>query len=277
MRAVGYVRITAQEQKEGHESVSQQDAKIRKYAKKQGLELVNIYVDDPIGVLKGSPAIGDVCSRAGIINMLDEATAREWGYVVVTSRDRVKRSDLSFDPEHELNQHGKDVVEVGQELNLKKPRRKRVKPKREKLSVSQRLFKGRQAGARAGKHQSGPAPYGYKRDYSQRHTRGVLLDIHPEEAALVRQVFREYLKRKSMKRVLDWLWSKGIKTRRGKDWSRAGLSWMLKNETYLGRVRFGDIRVKGQHPAIISPIIFNKVQTLIRKNNKRGGFKAKAE
>ncbi len=116
---------------------------------------------------------------------------------------------------------------------------------------------------------SGGRPYGYQvaRDDQGRPT----LAVDPFEAEVVRTIFKEYLRRKSMKRVIEHLESRGSMTSRGKGWSRAGLAWILKNETYVGRVHFGKIRAKGQHPAIISPIIFNKVQKLIRNNNRRGG------
>ena len=127
----------------------------------------------------------------------------------------------------------------------------------------------REAGARAGKHQSGPAPYGYRRDYSKRSTDGVLLVPDETESDVVRLIFREYLRLRSMKRLIKLLDSQGLRTRRGKRWSRAGVSWILKNDTYVGRVHFGKIRVKGRHESIVPPIVFNKVQKLIRQNNKR--------
>lgn len=276
MKAVGYIRLTAEEAAKGFEDCQTQEARIRNYAKGEGLDLTSVYVDDPIGVLQSATHLGDVCSRAGVINMLDEAMAKDWSFVIVTSMDRLQRKDIDFEPMSELKRYGKHVAVVGEKLNLKKHEGRRAK-KREKfgqsLSVAERLLKGREAGARAGKHQSGPAPYGYMRDYTERSSKGVRLQIHPEEAAVVRVIFKEYLRRKSMKRLIEFLDEQGLKTRRRKQWSRAGVSWILKNETYLGRVHFGNIRAKGQHPPIISPIIFNKVQKLIRKNNKRGGKK----
>ncbi|MBX3470339.1 MAG: recombinase family protein [Planctomycetes bacterium] len=135
--------------------------------------------------------------------------------------------------------------------------------------VAERLLRGREAGARAGKHQSGPAPYGYRRDYSQRSTQGVLLVPDEEEGQVVQLIFREYLRLRSMKRLIKLLDERGLRTRRGKRWSRAGVSWILKNDTYVGRVHFGEIRAKGRHDSLVPPILFNKVQKLIRLNNKR--------
>jgi hypothetical protein len=144
--------------------------------------------------------------------------------------------------------------------------------------VTLRLLSGREEGARRGKHQSGTAPYGYVRDYSKRAraagaepaAKGVPLVIQPEEAEVVRLIFRLYLRHRSMKKVIEILHGRGLRTRRGKEWSRAGISWILKNDTYLGRVHFGAIRTRGEHEAIIAPIVYYKAQKLIRKNDKRG-------
>lgn len=144
--------------------------------------------------------------------------------------------------------------------------------------VTLRLLRGREEGARRGKHQSGTAPYGYIRDYSKRGrlpkgeaaAKGVPLVIQPEEAEIVRLIFRLYLRHRSMKKVIEILQARGLRTRRSKEWSRAGISWILKNDTYLGRVHFGTIRTRGEHEAIIAPIVYYKAQKLIRKNDKRG-------
>lgn len=138
--------------------------------------------------------------------------------------------------------------------------------------VTARLLRGRENGARQGKHQSGTAPYGYVRDYEARGRgrRGVPLRIEGGEAEVIRTIFRLYLKLRSMKRVVEDLNAGGMRTRRGKEWSRAGIAWILKNETYIGRVHFGSIRAKGEHEAIIAPASFHKIQALIRKNDKRG-------
>ena len=42
------------------------------------------------------------------------------------------------------------------------------------------------------------------------------------------------------------------------------------NDFYIGKVRYGDVKVNGQHEAIISPILFGKVQaTLARAKEMR--------
>lgn len=132
-----------------------------------------------------------------------------------------------------------------------------------RAELARRLFHGRIKGAKRGKHQSGPAPYGYKRG------KDAELLIDEAEAEMVRFIFREYLRLRSMKKLIELLDAHGRKTRRNCAWSRAGISWILKNNTYVGRVHFGEVKGRGIHKPIVAHIIFNKAQMLIRKNDKR--------
>ena len=129
--------------------------------------------------------------------------------------------------------------------------------------LAKRLLHGRENGARSGKHQSGPAPFGYRRDADRS------IKINEQEAEVVRFIFNEYLRVRSMKRLIELLAERSWRTRRGKAWSRAGISWILRNDTYVGRVHFGDIHTAGRHDPIVSQIIFNKARRLIRENDKR--------
>ncbi len=276
MKVVGYARTTWAEQVRGtFPSVEEQERALEAFAKKTGLVLEVVHSDTGLGPEQGT--------RAGLINILD-SMEEEWQAVIVTSACRLLGArNVSFDPVAELTEHKKRVLladartaEALAKLMPRiapKPAPKPAPPQSDderRREIAERLLRGREAGAKAGKHQSGPAPFGYRRDYTRRGSEGVLLLPDPVEADIVRLIFREYLRLRSMKRLIKLLDEQGLRTRRGKRWSRAGVSWILKNDTYVGRVHFGDIKVKGRHEPLVSPIQFNKVQKLIRVNNKRG-------
>ena len=128
---------------------------------------------------------------------------------------------------------------------------------------------GRQNGRKPMRAQSGPAPFGYVRERIGGRRGQSKLQPDPQEADSVRVIFREYLRRRSMKKLIDYLERENVSTRRGRRWSRAAIAWILKNDTYLGKVHAGGDRFRGAHEPIIAPIIFNKVQQLLRRNNKR--------
>jgi hypothetical protein len=144
----------------------------------------------------------------------------------------------------------------------------KAKQRKESYPIALKMLRGRREGAELGRYQSGTAPYGYRRDYNTKE-KGTPLVPDPKEASIVNLIFNEYLRLKSMNKVIDLLKARGIKTRRGKQWSRAGISWILKNTTYLGMVRFGEIRTKGLHEPIIAPSLYNSVQRLIKENTRK--------
>jgi len=277
VKVVGYARTSFAEQVDrSFPSVEEQERDLRRFAERAGLALEAVQKDTGLNPNHGT------C--AGLISILDSMDAG-WDAVLVTRPCRLRGApNVSFDPLVELRENRKRVL-IADPATADALAKivARVKAKRQgsepepaprdegdrRRKIAQRLLKGREAGAKAGKHQSGPAPYGYRRDYSRRGSDGVLLVPDEHEAEIVKLIFREYLRLRSMKRLIKLLDDKGLKTRRGKRWSRAGVSWILKNDTYIGRVHFGSIRAKGRHESIISPIVFNRVQKLIQANNKR--------
>lgn len=277
MKVVGYTRTSWEEQRhKTHASVAEQEARLREFARRTGLRLDEVHSDTGL-----SPKHG---TCAGLVSILDDMDG-DWDAVIVTSLDRLRGiSTVSVEALEELEENGKRVLVASDAtaalLLREAPQRPAPEPKQPVLPtpsgaarrrIAERLLRGREAGARAGKHQSGPAPYGYRRDYARRCNEGVLLVPDEHEAEVVRMIFREYLRLRSMKRLIKLLDEQGLRTRRGKRWSRAGVSWILKNDTYVGRVHFGKIRARGKHDSIVPPIVFNKVQKLIRHNNKRKG------
>ncbi len=148
--------------------------------------------------------------------------------------------------------------------------------------VTERLLEGRRQASRMGWKVSGPTPYGYRRDQKQRSR--LLPD--PVESEVVRRIFSLYTagwigggrkpsRHASLKHVIDELRAEGRRTRRGKAWSRAGLVWILRNVTYVGRVTFDGVESRGQHDPLVSPIIFHKAQKRLAAQDK-GTRKKKA-
>jgi len=117
------------------------------------------------------------------------------------------------------------------------------------------------AGARRrGQWTGGRAPLGYRIEAGK-------LVVEPEEAALVREIFAEYLERDSLHAIFERLRSLGRTTKRhvsrggrvlaGSRWTKDSVLRVLKNPLYAGRVRAGDELVEGQHPALVERAIFD--------------------
>lgn len=119
--------------------------------------------------------------------------------------------------------------------------------------------------ARQGFHVSGTVPYGYM-PVCKSHMR-VRLVPHPAESLVVKEIFSSYLRLKSIAKVIAKLSVQT--TRSGKLWSRAGIAWILKNRTYVGRTVYCGMNIVAEHPRIVANIIFYKAGKLIVKNNRR--------
>lgn len=98
------------------------------------------------------------------------------------------------------------------------------------------------------------------------------LVINPQEAELVRTLFEKYLSCKSPQYLADWLNDQGYRTKSkitkngknigGKPFERAHLYRIFDNKIYLGKVFYKGETYEGQHEAIISQELWDKVHKL---------------
>ncbi len=124
---------------------------------------------------------------------------------------------------------------------------------------------GRVARAKAGLyHGGGHIPIGY--DYAD----GKLI-VNPYEAEQVRKIYEWYLAGGSLKTISERLQKEGFCTRYGNYSSWTTIRNILENETYLGRLHFGDVIVEHTHEAIIDEEQFNAVQILRGKRREQYG------
>ncbi|MBD5395650.1 MAG: recombinase family protein [Lachnospiraceae bacterium] len=170
--------------------------------------------------------------------------------------------------------------------------------RREYKTITRRLQRGRIASVKEGNYVGGAAPYGYKR---VRLTKGYSLEIVPEQAEVVKQIFNWYcygfqqpdgsMQRLGTDSIAVKLDSLGIKPTVNERWSRATIGDMLKNITYTGRVFFGQYKeiktsengrivkkrvydpnhlvAPGKHQAIISDELFSLTAQIRKERRKK--------
>ena len=103
-------------------------------------------------------------------------------------------------------------------------------------------------------------------------------EINPDEAPVVKEVFRRYLSGESISSIAEWLVCRGYKNSRGNAFDTNNVCRMLDNEKYIGIYRFSDVVLEDAVPPLISKEDFEKVKALRHKNYKaRARFKAKEE
>lgn len=254
-RAFGYARVSTQEsEKDLYPSIKKQSEMIENYAKKIGFKKCILFHDEPIE----KAGLIDV-SLGGILSLLDTIINQKVYFVIVNSIDRLnvkEIKDVNFYAE--LIRRNKQILTVGQDFMLFNS------------TEYSDLYSSETSGdIRYGRHQSGPVPYGYTKSSI---TRGQKPFIVPDnyESEIVKLIYSEYESKRSFAEVQRMLKSKGIPTRRGKPWSRAGLSWLLKNDIYLGISKFGpDEQPKESHKPLIDQDQYERVQSIIKQRQRK--------
>jgi site-specific DNA recombinase len=133
-----------------------------------------------------------------------------------------------------------------------------------RLTHGAKVKRGQLNAVQQGRYGTGPAPYGYRR--GREGERPLLVD--DREAEVVRIIFREYLRTRSTGKVVAYLHSRGIYTRKGNKWSRQAVAIILSNRTYRGRVSYGASEAQGLHDPIIDPALFYKANALKERRRR---------
>lgn len=232
----------------------QQTKEFRRYARSVGLRIATFYADHPTCAWR-HPTL------AGLTKMLDD----KWDLVMVRDPKELLHPGTDLNAIEEIAETKRRILRVGDPVTVVVPQ---DRPSRELSSdsreIGRRLARGRRDSVKKGRKGGGPAPFGYTRK------QGVLV-VRPEEAEVVRKIFAQYMTLKSIYKVAEWLQQGGYRTRLGSEFSRPAVHWILKNRTYVGRVKCGDVEAQGHHRPIISWIQFNLAQRMMSKNRRNKG------
>lgn len=119
--------------------------------------------------------------------------------------------------------------------------------RREYKTINRRLQRGRMASLSEGKYIAGAAPYGYRR-FRIPHQRGYTLEIVPETAEVVREIFHLYtvgepkadgtVEPIGSYGIANILNARGILSPGGIKWTATAVRDILKNPTYAGYIRW---------------------------------------
>jgi site-specific DNA recombinase len=117
----------------------------------------------------------------------------------------------------------------------------------------------------------GRAPYGYR--VVERHLR-----VEPDEAKVVREIFRRYLEEGEGVRVIArQLNEAGVRTRRGGAWSMVSVRGVLRNPVYIGTYRRLGVVVATEHEALVTRSRFYAAQDLLANRRTSGGPQQRGE
>ncbi|HEX6977640.1 MAG TPA: recombinase family protein [Patescibacteria group bacterium] len=297
IRAVIYTRVSTQEQaKEDKTSLEEQLAACKKMCIERGWEVVSEYQDAGIsGHL--------LVERLGLQNLLADAKAGKFDLVVVKDFDRLARSKTYASQIRDgLKKQFVQTYSLATPVEPRDP--KKYDPMDDDLGlvvegvsdfmseiernkIRRRMTLAKNAIAMNGKLPN-RVPFGYKVVRSLDPHGKVLRAIGVDEAQaeVVRRIFQMSeagMGKRTIALTFNQEGVSPIKTGSDSYWRSQAISYILRNKTYAGYVRWGwrhadyevsrqkklrgheGIEVKGQHPAIISEELFDKVQLELKK------------
>jgi site-specific DNA recombinase len=265
-RAAIYIRVSTQEQAEAGYSVGEQKERLIAYCKAQDWLIADIYVD---GGFTGSNV-----KRPGMQKLIAETD--KFDVVLVYKLDRLSRSqrDTLYLIEDVFLPNKVDFVSMQESFDTSTPLGKAmigllaVFAQLEREQIKERTKMGRVARAKSGLHHGGGyIPIGYEYDNGK-------LIVNEYEAEQVRKIYEWYLSGSSLKAITDRLQAEGYTNRYGSYGSWSSVRNILENETYLGGIHYGDVRVADTHEAIISVEQFNAAQILRGRRQEQYGSSA---
>jgi site-specific DNA recombinase len=226
---------------------------------------------------------GGNMDRPALQRLFADIEAGKIDCVVVYKVDRLSRSLLDFAKMMEtFDKHRLSFVSVTQQFNTATSMGRLVLnvllsfAQFEREIISERTRDKIAATRRKGKWAGGMPLLGY--DVAPQ---GSKLLVHEEEAVRVRAIFDLYLEHQSLLPVVQELERRGWVNKRwqtrkghqrgGKPFTRTNLYRLLTNVAYLGKVRYKDEIHQGEHPAIVDPRVFQRVQAILQGHGRIGG------
>ncbi|MDR1300680.1 MAG: recombinase family protein, partial [Candidatus Nomurabacteria bacterium] len=237
-------------------SIEAQIAELRKYAKDNGLVVVDIIIEKKSAKVPGRPKFGKMLERiqngeaSGILAWHPDRLARNSidGGQIIYLLDQRKLADLKFQTFwFENTSQGKFMLNIafGQSKYYVD-------------NLSENTKRGQRQKVRRGEF-PGHAPFGY---YNNVKNKSIHIDAR--QAEFVRKMFEIYAKGDSrFQDISDYLFGCGVKTKGGKPFHKDRIKQTLTNPIYYGHFIYcGEVH-EGKHQPIISKKLFDRVQSVV--------------
>jgi site-specific DNA recombinase len=226
---------------------------------------------------------GGNMERPALKRLLTDIESGKVRCVVVYKVDRLSRSLLDFARMMEVfDRHGVSFVSVTQQFNTASSMGRLVLnvllsfAQFEREIISERTRDKIAAARRKGKWSGGRPILGYDVD-----SRGGRLLVNDDEAARVQGIFELYLELGSVMAVVRELNNRGWVNKQwttrggseagGTPFNKNTLCQLLSNVIYAGKVRYKREVHPGEHPAIVDPKVWQRVQSRLQHNRLSGG------
>ena len=219
-------------------------------------------------------------NRPGLQKLLQHVQAGHVDSILVYKIDRLSRSLLDFARIIELlEKHGASFVSVTQQFNTATSMGRLSLhvllsfAQYEREIIGERIRDKMAASKRKGKYMGGVPPLGYDVDRDAKK-----LVVNPDEANLVRHIFKRFFSLGSVTKLTrelnengyttkSWVTAKS-KMREGRPWNKSHLYRLLNNPILIGRVSHKGATFPGEHEAIIEKSLWEKAQKQLADNTR---------
>lgn len=113
-------------------------------------------------------------------------------------------------------------------------------------------------------------PFGYRVEYRK-------LVVQDDEAAVVRLIFERFLKLGSATRLAAELQAQDLRTRLGRPIDKGYIYKLLSNRTYVGLAVHKGTAYPGEHQAIVSQDLWDKVHSIMAESPRSRACKTRAQ
>lgn len=209
-RAIGYVRVSTEEQAKEGVSLEAQEERIRKYAEYKGFDLIEIIRDEGKS--------GGTANREGFQKLLARIEANGFDALILFSLDRLSRDMLTLLAlERLLDECNVELHTIEGQIDTSTPDGFMNFAMRAFLSeMERRQIKYRTKKALEHKRQRGEVigqvPYGYRRE-------GDHLVENEKEQKIIKRINRMYRLGKSLNAIAKELNEAGVRTKSGTKWT----------------------------------------------------------
>jgi len=242
-------------------SIEAQITELRAFAKREGLDVIEEFIEKQSAKIPGRPIFND---------MLDRAKKGEANGILAWHPDRLARNSVDggrviylLDCGHlamlkfptfwfEPTSQGKFMLNIafGQSKYYVD-------------SLAENTKRGLRQKVRRGEY-PGLAPVGY---INGSRTKTVVVD--KKKSVIIRRAFELYAKNESrLEDIADFLAQSGIKSRNGKRLHRDRITFILSNPFYIGLFRYSGEIHEGKHQPVVSKKIFDKAQEVLKERGK---------
>ncbi|OZQ66109.1 resolvase [Paenibacillus sp. VTT E-133280] len=254
-----YIRVSTDEQAEQGYSIDFQKEKLIHYCKSQGWDDYKLYIDDGY--------TGTNMDRPALKRMLRNIEDKKVTAVLVYKLDRLSRKqrDILELIEDKFEKFGASFTSSVEKIDTSTAFGKAmlgvlaVFAQLDRDMIIERTTAGRRQRVSTGKWYGGRVPFGYSWNKELQ-----LLEVIPEEARVIQEIYNLYLNGHSRLSIAEWAAPRA----RSRTIDHAVVREILCRQIYTGNIGYVGNVYDGTHDAIITQEIWDAVQIEIEKRKE---------